>query len=368
MRVAKGIENLNAATRSSYELVGRRIDRLNDTQATMRAEMQQVKEELKQEMQHTLNQKFRELNGRLDRVVDLVVRAIDGAVTRNDGDGGSDDNQEATRQEPAETNTTANNSVATREALNRHIAERNAGIQQRREELRNELVGRPQRGLNEALRATARLPQMPTKLPRTFLALLDQWSIHGLDEFINASRKNWTSNAIRQAFEKYLYLYRHVEANQQPNEAMRDTARRLDQRLGTRTTLASHYKQLKLMDPNVIPRNRSWRGARERGNGRPTVVQPTATTNINRVARQGQQFHTGDRSLRFLSRLPPRRQNNPPQRFLASADGGIDGRRARRTTSRSTDNVSPYAAAPENYDCEDDQYNRHTSGGRFRLV
>ena len=267
-----------------------------------------------------------------------------------------------------------------------YIAERNAAIRRRRTEEQNSLL--PRRSLVDVLRASSRLPQMPTKLPKTYKALLQQWAVHGLQEFENVPRKNWTNNSVRQAYEKYLYLFKYVKkCNGESGgaETMQQTATRLDASfLGPRMSLAGHYKLLKLNDPNVIPRSRTWRGARPRGNigqttttaqaarTQPTRTQPTRTLAESARRHEANQNVTRDHSLRFASRPgQPNRHNTvvgPPRRFVAHAEGGIDGRRQNRNYNNSGRAPSAYDAPTETYNCEDDANNRYTSGGSYRLV
>ena len=365
---------LNAAARACFESNNRRLDRLDDSSARMREEIQQAKNEIRSEFNQRMDEKFDELNGKVDQLFTILSNLNNGGPPAV---GGSQ-----VRRSSTDGSTTRG---ASREDLDAHIATRNSAIARRREQDRRQLVSE-RRSVEEALRATARLPQMPTKLPKSFRQLLQLWSTHGLDEFVNARRKDWVNSSIRQAYEKYLYLFQHLQKkndDMNEEETMMETAQRLDRQLG-KTTLATHLRNLKLNDPNVIPRCRTWRGARERGTGEESnnfrQSQQISNQVENRLRRPSTSLNSNPaqnrNNTRYMAHLESLQQQQThhasgrPQRFQAHASGGIIGRRqpSRRPNCAAAQVPSPYDPPPENYECEDDQHNRYTSGGRFRVV
>ena len=69
---------LNAAARACFESNNRRLDRLDDSSARMREEIQQAKNEIRSEFNQRMDEKFDELNGKVDQLFTILSNLNNG--------------------------------------------------------------------------------------------------------------------------------------------------------------------------------------------------------------------------------------------------------------------------------------------------
>ena len=367
-------KKLNYAVRRTYEASNRRLDGIEQSSVDMHESIRVMQQHIA-----NLDAKYNLINQCLDQVLNILT--VRGAAANNLQQG-----------------------ISHRQELAEQRRERAEVFAQRCSRHEQALTGETERAAETVLRASARMPSMNTSIPKTFRNLADSWARHGLSEFETASRKNWTDNKIRQAYEKYLYLYHYLcKSNAEASEeSMQQTITRLDNERGT-MTLATYYRHLKARDPSVVPRRRGQLRYGRQNTDRSLPNNPTRTgasaaairqhqerlnTHTNRPNRTAQQrpnLETQQRTmqihrqqqLRAVRQQPllqainnQQAPQNPRRTFTANAEGEIDGaparRRRRRQNFQSSDPLE--AEIAQLMADNGERFNQRTSGGGARLV
>ena len=352
------IRQLNAAARKAFEACQRRMDGMETLGVNM-------------------NQDMREVRGSIARIEDRLEKVID--ILRN---GAEVQEQQQEQQQQASRNQ--------QQQLAQLRQARHANAVERRERLHEELTG-VAASVNDVIRASARMPAMSTSIPKTFRSLSSAWARFGLSEFEDANKRNWTDHRIHQAYDKYHYLYKYMQEQNRNNvgETMQQTIDRLDRERGT-MTLASYFRHLKARDPSVVPRSKNVRHHNRNRNHNPLPpTRPTATRtslseaairqhqrrmNAMRTTNVGRSFGGGRDQLMQQAHLQQLAATRPPERFVANAEGEIDGVPNRRIPGQrrgaSTDAAGEFAREIDKFmgDGGGERFNMRTSGGRHRLV
>jgi hypothetical protein len=117
--------------------------------------------------------------------------------------------------------------------------------------------------VNDRLRAVPLVPAFSVALPKTLTKLLQEHFDHKLNEFETARKQDWPQ-ALRIAYSKRMYLYRHIVVQAHRYRSEQDfmrvkvpkAAADLDRRRPKGQTLPQYMKILKLEDPATATRKR----------------------------------------------------------------------------------------------------------------
>ena len=109
------------------------------------------------------------------------------------------------------------------------------------------------------LRSSARLPEIPPKLPDTMFELLVQYQQAKLSSFELAAKKDWPQ-PMKLRFSKRMYLYNQIRKRAQRHQGnteedrMKSAAMAMDVEKTEKRSMNEYYKLLKSVDPNTKTR------------------------------------------------------------------------------------------------------------------